>query len=134
MCLVGKYQLTDQTELAYSRLSPTFQKMINALKVPHSSEKMIGFARANNGLVRKDPVTNVHPLVRVHPVTGEKAIFLNAEFVQGIVGLKDGESALLLKFLIDHICMGHDFQARVQWEKDSVVMFDGRNTLRKFKF
>lgn len=105
--------------------------MINGLKAAHSSEKMIGFARANNGLIRKDSVTSIHPVVRVHPVTGEKALFLNAEFVQGIVGLKDLESDLILKFLVDHICMGHDFQARVQWEKGSVVLFDGRATLRK---
>lgn len=105
--------------------------MIDGLKAAHSSEKMIGFARVNNGLVRKDPITSIHPIVRVHPVTGEKTIFLNAEFVQGIVGLKEQESDLILKFLIQHICLGHDFQARVQWEKDSVVMFDGRNTLRK---
>jgi sulfonate dioxygenase len=105
--------------------------MIDGLKATHSSEKMIGFARANGGLVRKDPVTSLHPIVRIHPVTGEKTIFINAEFVQGIVGLKDQESDLILKFLINHIVTGHDFQARVQWEKDSVVMFDGRSTLRK---
>lgn len=105
--------------------------MINGLKAAHTSEKMISFARGNNGLIRKDAVTSIHPIVRVHPVTREKALFLNAEFVQGIVGLKDQESDLILKFLIDHICMGHDFQARVQWEKGSVVIFDGRATLRK---
>ena len=108
--------------------------MINGLKAAHTSEKMIGFARANKGLIRKEPVTNIHPLVRVHPVTGEKAIFLNGEFVQGIVGLKDQESDMILKLLLDHMCMGHDFQARVQWEKDSVVMFDGRSTLRRSLF
>ena len=104
--------------------------MINGLKAAHTSEKMIGFARMNDGLIRKDPTTSIHPLVRVHPVTGERSIFLNAEFGTGIIGLKDQESDMILKFLIDHICMGHDFQARVQWEKDSVVMMDGRNTIR----
>ena len=122
-------QLTDTP--SDRRLSPTFQNMINGLKAAHTSEKMIGFARANRGLVRKDPVTSIHPIVRIHPVTGEKAIFLNKEFIQGIVGLKDQESDMVLKLLLDHIIMGHDFQARVQWEKDSVVMFDGRTTLRR---
>ncbi|MCJ1378047.1 hypothetical protein MMC17_001143 [Xylographa soralifera] len=126
---VGGDTVFADTAEAYNRLSPTFQDMINGLKAAHTSEKMIGFARVNGGLVRKDPVTSIHPLVRVHPVTGERSIFLNAEFVTGIVGLKDQESDMMLKFLTDHICMGHDFQARVQWEKDSVVMMDGRNTL-----
>ena len=105
--------------------------MIDGLQAPHTSNMMINFAKTNNGLVRKDPVTNIHPIVRVHPVTGERAIFLNTEFVQNIVGLKEEESDLILKFLVNHICLGHDFQARIQWEKDSVVMFDNRNTLRK---
>ena len=93
---------------------------------------MIAFARASKGLVRKDPIESFHPIVRVHPVTGEKSLFINEEFVKGIAGTKDQESELLIKFLINHICMGHDFQARVQWEKYSVVMFDGRTTLRTY--
>lgn len=36
-----------------------------------------------------------------------------------------------MKFLVDHVVTGNDFQARVHWEKSSVVIFDGRTTLRK---
>ena len=105
--------------------------MISDLVAVHSSQKMISFARASKGVVRKDAIDSLHPIVRVHPVSGEKSLFLNEEFFRGIVGMKDQESEMLLKFLINHICMGHDFQARVQWERYSVVMFDGRTTLRK---
>jgi sulfonate dioxygenase len=69
-------------------------------------------------------------MVRVHPVTGEKAIYYNAEFPDEVFGLKDLEAEVITKFLLDFIRMGHDFQARVHWEKNSVVMFDGRTTLR----
>lgn len=106
--------------------------MINDLKAVHTSSKMVGHARAAKGMVRADPIESIHPIIRVHPVTGERSIFLNAEFLDGIVGLKDSETDLLVKFLIDHISKGHDFQCRVQWEKHSVVMFDGRSTIRKF--
>ena len=95
---------------------------------------MIDFARQNDGLVRKNPIDSIHPIVRVHPVTGERAIYLNAEFVTGMPGLKEKEYELIRDFLIGHIQAGHDFQCRVQWERHSVVMFDGRNTLRKFGF
>ena len=105
--------------------------MIDGLRATNTSTKMINFARMNGGLVRKDPVTSIHPIVRIHPVTGEKALFLNSEFVQNIVDFKEEESELMLNFLVNHICLGHDFQARIQWEKDAVVMFDGRNTLRE---
>ena len=84
--------------------------------------------------MRKNPIDSIHPLVRVHPVTGERALFLNAEFVTGMPGLKDKEYELLRDFLIGHVERGHDFQCRVRWERGSVVMFDGRNTLREFEF
>lgn len=128
---VGGDTVFADTVEAYKRLSPTFQNMINGLKARHSSRKMISHVKASKGIVRSDPVDSVHPVVRVHPVTGDRAIYLNGEFLTGIENLKDQETELIVKFLVDHICMGHDFQARVQWEKHSVVMFDGRTTLRK---
>ena len=124
------YEYCLQAE-SLSRLSPNFQQLINNLTAVHSSQKMSGFARVNGGLVRKDPIDSVHPVVRVHPVTGERAIFLNSEFVTEIHGLKDQEAEVVKNFLINHIQTGHDFQARVGWERYSVVMFDGRTTLRK---
>jgi len=114
---------------AYDRLSPAFQSLLDNLKAAHSSAKMINHARSAGGLIRKDPVENIHPLVRVHPVTGRKSLFLNGEFVTGIQGMKDAESKLLLDFLLQHMIMGHDFQARVRWQPRTVVMFDNRSTL-----
>lgn len=92
---------------------------------------MINHVRAAGGLIRKDPVTTVHPLVRIHPVTGERCLFLNGEFIVKIEGLKEAESKLLLEFLLQHMIMGHDFQARVRWSPKSLVIFDNRSTLRK---
>lgn len=93
---------------------------------------MIAHARLTGGLVRKDPVDTVHPLVRVHPVTGEKCLFLNGEFITGVRGLKEPETRVLLDFLMQHIVTGHDFQARVRWQPKTIVMFDNRSTIRKF--
>lgn len=56
---------------------------------------------------------------------------VNSEFITGIAGFKQSESDLLLKFLVDHVVMDHDFQAKVQWEANSVVIFNGRTTIRK---
>jgi sulfonate dioxygenase len=105
--------------------------MINGLKATHTSDNMIRYAKAAKGVYRSEAIDSVHPVVRVHPVTGEKSIFLNKEFLKSIIGLKEQEEELLVKFLMDHVISGHDFQARVPWEKHTVVMFDGRTTLRK---
>lgn len=91
---------------------------------------MINHARLTGGLVRKDPVETVHPLVRVHPVTGEKCLFINGEFITKIQGLKEPEFRVLQEFLMQHMITGHDFQARVRWQPRTIVMFDNRSTMR----
>jgi sulfonate dioxygenase len=126
----GDTVIADMVE-AYKRLSPVFQGMLDQLKAVHSSNKMIAHTRAAKGAVRSAPVSSIHPIVRVHPVTGEKAIFYNSEFPEEVIGLKDQEAECVMKFVMDFIRMGHDFQARVHWEKHSVVMFDNRQLLRR---
>jgi sulfonate dioxygenase len=92
---------------------------------------MIAHARLTGSLVRKDPVESVHPLVRVHPVTGEKCLFINGEFITKIQGLKEPEFRVLQDFLMQHLITGHDFQARVRWQPRTMVMFDNRSTIRE---
>jgi sulfonate dioxygenase len=93
---------------------------------------MINHARSAGGLARKDPVNTIHPLVRIHPVTGEKCLYVNDEFITKILGLKDTESKLLLNFLMQHFITGHDFQARIKWSPKTIVLFDNRNTIRMY--
>ena len=107
------------------------RSLFDNLQAVHSSANMINHVRASGGLVRKDPIQSVHPLVRVHPVTGEKCFFLNGEFITRILGLKEAEAKVLTDFVLQHFIMGHDFQARVKWTPRTVVMFDNRSTIRK---
>lgn len=93
---------------------------------------MIAHVKAVGGRYRKDPVDTVHPLVRVHPVTGEKCLFLNGEFITKIVGLSEPESKLIMDFLLNQMMLGHDFQARVRWAPRTIVMFDNRSLIRKY--
>ena len=141
----GDTLFANQAE-AYRRLSPEFQKRLHGLKASHSGKlpsildalftKLIhvaGVEQADNsrnrgGIVRRDPVTHIHPLIRTHPVTGEKAIFVNPQFTRRIIGYKKEESDFLLKFLYDHIAKGQDFQARVKWAPGTVVVWDNRVT------
>ena len=128
---------------AYRRLSPGFRERLHGLKAVHSGIEQAESARARDSVVRREPVTSIHPLVRTHPATGEKALFVNPQckhFAHGIekgsrrsdpfpvtrhiVGYKREESDNLLKFLYDHIAFGADFQARVKWAKDTVVVWD----------
>jgi sulfonate dioxygenase len=89
----------------------------------HSAVPQAELSARNNGPVRREPVETEHPLVRAHPVTGEKALFINQGFTKSIVGFKKEESDALLGFLFEHIEKGADFRVRARYEKGSVVVW-----------
>ncbi|KAH8678730.1 putative alpha-ketoglutarate-dependent sulfonate dioxygenase [Tricladium varicosporioides] len=124
----GDTLFANQVE-AYNRLSPGFQERLHGLKATHSGIEQVNASRAKGGAVRREPVISEHPIVRIHPVTGEKALYVNPQFTRNIVGYKQEESDVLLKFLYDHIAYGADFQARVKWAEKTVVVWDNRVTL-----
>lgn len=76
------------------KLSPPFVAFLRTLKAVHSGVEQAAFSRAGNrgGIVRREPVENVHPVVRRHPVTGAEALYVNRQFTRRIVGLKREES------------------------------------------
>lgn len=125
----GGDTLFADTVEAYKRLSPAFQQRLEGLQALHTSHDQAKASRLREGVERRDPVNNVHPLVRVHPVTGEKALYVNANFTRKIVGLKDEESDALLKFLYDHIGNLHDLQIRANYERGTVVVWDNRRVV-----
>ncbi|KAF2256809.1 TauD-domain-containing protein [Trematosphaeria pertusa] len=123
----GDTLFANQAE-AYRRLSPEFRKRLHGLKAVHSAVEQADNSKNRGGIVRREPVSSVHPLVRTHPATGEKALFVNPQFTRRIIGYKKEESDFLLKFLYDHIAKGQDFQARVKWAPGTVVVWDNRVT------
>jgi sulfonate dioxygenase len=113
---------------AYERLSPAFRERLLGLKAVHSGYEQAESALAKGGIVRRDPVSSIHPVIRTHPVTGEKAIYVNPQFTRYIIGFKQEESQYLLKFLYDHIALSQDLQCRVKWAPGTVVVWDNRVT------
>ncbi|KAI0907552.1 hypothetical protein F4824DRAFT_326909 [Ustulina deusta] len=113
---------------AYNRLSPLFKERLHGLQAVHSGFEQVAVAHSRGSINRREPVSSVHPLVRTHPATGEKALYVNPQFTRYIVGLKREESDAILKFLYNHIAVGADFQARVKWEEGTVVVWDNRVT------
>ena len=71
-----------------------------------------------------------HPVIRTHPETQKKAIYVNRFFTTRIDGLSKKESELLLDFLFIH-CENIDFQIRYRWNKNDLVFWDNRCTLHK---
>ncbi|KAJ3047746.1 hypothetical protein HK097_011247 [Rhizophlyctis rosea] len=118
----------------YDTLSPQLQKLFEGLEAEHSGFEQAEGSRRQGREPRRAPVKHIHPIVRVHPVTGWKSIFVNPGFTRSIVGVSKAESNALLKLLFDHIAESQDLQVRFKWSKNSVAVWDNRITIHNAIF
>lgn len=121
---------------AYEGLSPTMQQMLAGLEVVHdnsafieaASQKMQGpDAAALLERLRDEYPPVVHPLVRTHPDTGRRALFLGGDFMRRIAGLHADESRALLDLLSRHIEDAR-YQCRWRWTPGDLAIWDERST------
>ncbi|KAI0077089.1 alpha-ketoglutarate-dependent sulfonate dioxygenase [Panus rudis PR-1116 ss-1] len=110
----------------YSSFSPSFQKYLEGLYAVHSAVAQADGSRAAGFTVRREPVETVHPVVRVHPVTGWKSIYVNPGFTRRIVGVPKAESDAILDLIFQQIAVNPDFQVRFHWEPNSIAIWDNR--------
>ena len=102
------------------------QKYLESLSAIHSADLQAEGSRALGRPVRREPVTTEHPLVRVHPVTGWKALFFNPGFVTKIVGIPKIESDHIINMLNEIVSTTQEIHARFQWNKNDVAFWDNR--------
>jgi len=123
----GDTIFSDQVAL-YNRLSPEFKKRLYGMRALHSSLAQADYNLKKGGIVRREPVETIHPVVRTHPATGEKALFVNKQFTRRIIDLKQEESDFLLGFFFHQMAYNADHQCRVNWKPGTVVVWDNRVT------
>ena len=68
-----------------------------------------------------------HPIVRTHPGTGERILFVNASFTSAIDGMEPAEGAALLRHLLDQFRVP-EYQVRFRWTPNAVAIWDNRST------
>ena len=133
------------TALAYVALSPAYRRMIDGLKVQFSMKRVLQNAW-DSVEVRDNPIGRLaatkdlaelpediqhklkgefHPLVRTHPATGEKALYVDATYAVGLEGMADEEAEPILEFLVEHVTQPA-FTCRLRWETDMMVVWDNR--------
>lgn len=71
-----------------------------------------------------------HPLVRTHPVTGKKALYVDETYSRGFAGMTEEESKALLEFLQAHV-MQASFTCRLRWKNDTLVIWDNRSCIHR---
>jgi sulfonate dioxygenase len=74
----GDTLFVDAAE-AYRRLSAPFRQRLHGLRATHSAVEQAQASLARGGIKRREPVVNEHPIVRTHPATGEKALYVNPQ-------------------------------------------------------
>lgn len=84
---------------AYDCLSTPIKNLLEGLRAGHSGYPQAEGAVRDGKHVRRAPVISKQPIVRIHPATGERALFVNPGFTKKIDGLKEEESDALLKLL-----------------------------------
>jgi alpha-ketoglutarate-dependent taurine dioxygenase len=127
---IGGDTLWANMEAAYDELSAPMQRFLDGLNCEHSADVLLR-RFANAGVKMSATMEErlfVHPLVRVHPETGRKSLFVNGFYTTRIVDLGEAESRAVLDYLRQHIEQNR-FQCRVRWEVDTAVLWDERSTL-----
>jgi len=115
-------------EALYESLSPPLRGWLDTLQAIHvRDDAAVGRPPKPRDDGREPgPFAALHPLVRVHPETGKKHLFLATGFTKAIHGLRPRESAALLDYLNDELAGRADLQARVRWNEGDLVVWDNR--------
>jgi len=121
---------------AFDSLSDRMQRYLDGLTALHSFAHGFRHSLAEPGgwdrlgeAVRANPPVR-HPVIRTHPRSGRKALFVNRLFTTHIDGLSEAESDAVLAFLFDHL-EEPEHSCRFRWSADALVFWDNRATLHR---
>ena len=124
----GDTQFTNLAA-AYNALSPTLQGILDGLRAIHRFAPPPGMqaSKEYEEMMKRNTLVSEHPLVRVHPESGERILFVSPSFLKSIVGMTPRESQVLIEFLWEHI-VRTEFTVRFKWAPGSVAFWDNRST------
>lgn len=112
-------------EATKQRIAPL--RAIHVYQSRHSARKLM---ELSSEAKQEVPAAVVHPLVRTHPESGRKAIYLNPIRNEGILGMDEGEALSLLAELLAHASAPR-YEYRHRWQEGDLVMWDNRSLLHK---
>ena len=127
---VGGDTMFSNMELAYETLDDKIKDKIKNKKAIHSSLGAAAFVEAYKemeGNGNLDEYSNTHPIVRTHPETGKKILYVNSMYTKKIIDLDEVESNKILKELFAHQ-ERLDFTCRFKWTENAVAIWDNRST------
>jgi alpha-ketoglutarate-dependent sulfate ester dioxygenase len=120
----------SNTIAAYEGLSAPLRKLADGLRAVHRFSPPDGSTATEDyqRRVSRRPLVTEHPVVRVHPETGEKALYVNPGFTSHIVDVSPHESRRLLGLFYDELTRP-EYTVRFKWEPGSIAFWDNRSTV-----
>jgi len=118
---------------AYDGLSAPLKNLIDGLEAVHDFKNFRAlFTNSEDDRQRLRQMEALypnptHPVVRTHPVTGQKALYVNRQFTLRITGLKERESQALLELLYEQAQVP-EYQFRLRWKPHTIALWDNRST------
>jgi len=130
---VGGDTCFSNMELAWETLNEDIKEKIKDKKAIHSSLGAEFFIDNYKGMtghekINYDEYSNEHPIVRTHPETGKKILYVNWTYTKQIIGLEKKESDKILKKIFEHQAR-LDLTCRFNWTENAVAMWDNRSVL-----
>ncbi len=130
---IGGDTLFANMYLAYETLSGGMKRLLEGLKGISTSVKADA-TRTREDRIKSDPTTQSrhefvaeHPVVRTHPETGRKALYVNVAHTVRFAGMTEAESAPILGYLFQHQ-VRPEFTCRFAWRAGSLAFWDNRAT------
>jgi taurine dioxygenase len=130
---LGGDTLWANMEAAYAGLGDTFKTMIDGLRAVHDFQNFrVLFKNTDEDRARLRKMEELfpnpsHPVVRTHPATGRKSVYVNPQFTLRIEGLEAAESRAILDVLFAQAQVP-EYQFRVRWSPGMIVFWDNRST------
>lgn len=144
----GGDTMFSNSVLAYNNLSDAMKEMIAPLKVWMSAKNVVATMSAEKAKEEKnqkiEKLGNIdldvdtesmiqgsfHPLVRTHPISGEKSLYVDRTYANGIEGMSEEEAMPLINFL-SSFATQESFTCRLRWENKTLIMWDNRICLHQ---
>jgi taurine dioxygenase len=113
--------------VAYDSLSEPIRNFVDGLRGLHKFQPPgeIDVTEEYKAMQERRRLTTEHPMVRVHPETGERVLYISPSFLKSIVGMEPRESELILEMLWEH-SVRPEFTLRYKWEPNDLAMWDNR--------
>ena len=130
---VGGDTMFSNMEIAWDTLDEKIKNKIKSKKALHSSLGAAAFVEKYEkmkGNGNNDEYSNSHPMVRTHPETGKKILYVNSMYTKKIVDTEENESNQILKNIFEHQ-ERLEFTCRFRWSKNAVAIWDNRSVLHQ---